>query len=118
MLIISSLNCSKPSPVTDDIGNKLLSVRFDVLPADEAYVVDRAHFADLQWGHSGDRHEAIRRYAFSRVPASQYGGNYRMPELVIKNPIELERLAINSRFERQIARDEGQWAVIYKSSPT
>ena len=103
--------------LTGDIGEKIVAVKFDVLPADEAYIVDRAHFADFQWGHKGNRQDAIRKYALSRVSANEYDGSFKMPELIIRNPIELERLVLHNAFEREIVRNNGEWTIAYKPSP-
>lgn len=85
--------------LTSEIGSKIVVVKFNILPTDEAYVVERAHFADWQWGHNKDKQDAIRKYALSRVPADKYNGQYRMPELIIKNPIALERLVVQDRIK-------------------
>jgi len=88
--------------LTKNIGSKIIGFKFDLLPTDEAYVVDRSHFADWQYGITNDRQEAFRKYAFSRVPASEYDGIFRMPELLISNPIALDRLVVHCMFEREI----------------
>jgi hypothetical protein len=103
--------------LTSDIGEKIVGVRFDIIPSDETYVVDRAHHADFQWGHNSDRRDAIREYALSRVPANEYDGSFRMPELLIRNPIELERLVLHSAFTRDIVQNNGEWTIEYKPSP-
>jgi hypothetical protein len=99
--------------LTREIGSRIVAVRFDILPTDKAYVVDRAHFADFQYWHSRDRQEAIRRYALSRVPAKRYDGSFRMPELIIKNPIRLERLVLHDAFEREVICYNGEYTVSY-----
>ncbi len=73
-------------------SNGLISLQFTLLDTDDAYVVDRAWYADFLWGVTTDKPAAIKAYAFSRVPLSQYAGGYRMPELLLRNPIAFERL--------------------------
>lgn len=99
--------------LTRDIGERIVELRFDILPEDNAYVVDRAHFADFQFGHSKDRKEAIRRYAHSKVPADAYDGSFKMPELIIKNPIDLARITVTNVFERRLFYKNKQWGISY-----
>ncbi|MDP3987456.1 MAG: hypothetical protein Q8P81_04495 [Nanoarchaeota archaeon] len=103
--------------LTGNIGEKIVCVRFEILPSDEAYVVDRAHYADFQWRHNWNRRDAIRRYALSRVSAEGYDGSFRMPELLIGNPIALERLVLNNTFTREIVQSNGEWTIEYEPSP-
>jgi len=67
--------------------------------------------------NNGDRRDAIRKYVLSRVPVGEYDGSFRMPELIIRNPIELERLVLNNSFTRGIVRNNGEWNIEYKPSP-
>jgi hypothetical protein len=99
-------------------GEKTIEFKFDILPTDNAFVVDRSHFADWQYRHTTDRQEAIRKYALSRVPANEYDGSFRMPELIIQNSIALERLVVNSVFERVITNERdksGEYKINYVS---
>ena len=100
--------------LTGDIGEKLIGFKLDIIPSDEAYIVDRAHYADCAWGDNPDKSDAIRKYALSRVPAEQYTGGFRMPELLIRNPIELKRLVTNNVFFRDIVRKNDAWTIAYK----
>ena len=76
-----------------EIWGEIIGLKLNIILSDEAFVVDRAHVADFQWEVTSDRVEAYRRYALSRVQASKYQeGQFRMPELIIKNPIHLDRL--------------------------
>jgi len=85
-----------------DIGREIAILEFDLLPTDEAYVIDRSHVSDYQFGLSGDKRGALTRYIESRVSAQSYNGNFRMPELIIKNPIELRRIRFHSRYVGKI----------------
>lgn len=102
--------------LTQGIGNKIVGIRFDLLSSDDAYVIERAHYADWQWGVNSDKQDAIRKYALSRVPASEYDGSFRMPELLIKNPIGLERLTVHTSFTRELVKKDERWAVEYRPS--
>lgn len=97
-----------------DIGNEIIAVKFDILPEDQSYVVDRAHYADFQWGVTTDRAEAITKYALSRVRTNRYNGSFRMPELLIKNPVPIERVCVHSKFERLIVRSGDGWKGILR----
>lgn len=100
--------------LTEDIGEKLIGFKFDIISSDEAYVVDRAHYADWAWGDNPDKTDAIRKYALSRVPAETYEGGFRMPELIIRNSINLERLVTHNVFFRDIVKKDDTWAIVYK----
>ncbi len=79
--------------------------RFDILPGDKAYVLDFAHLErvkDLLWAthclHSADDHDVIKvmdateRYIHSRVPLADYNGSFCLPELILSNPVSIDRL--------------------------
>ena len=104
--------------LTRDIGEKIIGVRFDIRPSDEAYVVNRAEYANYQWGHTENKQDAITKYALSRVPASNYDGSFEMPELIIRNPIRLERLILTSKSTAKVVHSEGKWTTEYEFSPT
>jgi len=79
--------------------------RFDVLPEDDAYVVDwanmertRAEMKQLsiirkREGPEWDKvKDATKRYVDSRVPLEEYKGSYSLPELVIASEVMLDRI--------------------------
>jgi hypothetical protein len=78
-----------------DIGDNISIIKFDLLPSDEAYVVDRAHYVDWQYGINPNRADAILKYVHSRIPAGQYHGQFRLPELIIGNPISIDRIVLH-----------------------
>ena len=83
--------------------DKIIGVRFDVRGG---FVVERAHFADYQYADKPENikenQEALRAYANSRVRDDRYKGDFRMPELLIKQPIPLEKLTLHVVLNRVI----------------
>jgi len=96
------------------LGEKVIVTRFDVRGG---FVVDRAPFADFQYDQSPYNKEAyqqaLRAYAMSRVKADRYKGNFRMPELIMKKPIPLERLVLHQVLKRAIIGEGDQRRVVY-----
>ena len=102
--------------LTQDIGERIVALEFDLLPTDKAYVVDRSHFADFQWKHSTNKQEAIRKYVDSRVKANKYHDSFRMPELIIQNPISLDRVYAIKLIQRQIVQTDNGYRIKYHYS--
>lgn len=82
---------------TDDFfrTDKIVLLRFKVLPEDDAYVLERAHIEREQY--SGDYDlgritEACLKFYDSRVPALDYSGGYLVPQLTVWSEIKFERL--------------------------
>jgi len=85
-------------------GDSLIQVlKFDIVPKDNAHVVDWGHmervrdeiyrlgnFIATEIDMARIR-EAFLRYLQSRVPISEYHGQHDLPEVIIKDPISLER---------------------------
>lgn len=82
----------------------LTMVQIDIQRKDKAYVVDWAYMESVRdelrkfsmlISTDDDRDkikQASVKYANSRVPAADYSGGYRLPELVIANNISLDRI--------------------------
>jgi hypothetical protein len=82
-------------------------LQFEVTPEDNAFVVDWAHMERVRDAmdrgmcieHTGNEKniavvmDATDKYIDSRVPLADYDGNFTLPELVIANPIPLERVS-------------------------
>jgi len=79
--------------------NKIALLELDVRKEDDPHVVAFDHFDRLDEIAQQDRsvpkmiHQAraVRRYYASRVPLADYAGQYRLPEIVIPNPVPVER---------------------------
>lgn len=100
--------------LTGDIGDILIGLKFELTSSDEAYVVDRSYYADWAWNNKLDKAEAIKKYVTSRVLAQNYDGSFRMPELIIKNEIDLERLIVYHVLSRDVVKTDNGWGVEYK----
>lgn len=85
----------KANEYTDNGTVLLLS--FDVTPGDDAYVVEWAH-RERHLRKENPTEEmsenSCRDYWESRVPILDYKGGYSVPEVVIWNPVEYERLGV------------------------
>lgn len=103
--------------LTQKFSGRIVGFKFKLIPEDDAFVVERAHMAEWQHYTNPNKKEAIRKYALSRIPANEYDGSFRMPELIIRNPINLERLVLHSLTERQIVGDTGDYSITYKPLP-
>ena len=88
--------------LTGEIGGRILELEFEIQKSDQAYVVDRTEYVKWQFEHTTNKIDAIKKYVKSRVPAEQYDGNYKLPELIIPKPISFDRLKTTKFFERQI----------------
>lgn len=78
-------------------------LKFDITTEDEVYVMDWSHMERVRpeltrKGNFMASEEdiskiksAISKYLQSRVPVTEYDGKHNLPELIIKNPILLER---------------------------
>ncbi len=79
-------------------ARNVMLLSFDLLPTDKAYVVEKAHIERIKSPGRNlterVRIPAHKKYWESRVPVKRYKGNYSLPELIIFNPVELERLRI------------------------
>ena len=85
-----------------DICKKIL--RFDITKEDEVYVIDWSYIervrpelrrVEMFKASAFDRvtiEEAMGKYIDSRTPIKQYQGGHSLPELIIKNPISLDRI--------------------------
>ena len=86
-------------------SEKIILLNFDILPKDEAYIVDRAHverelYRESKTGKEPTRETFFKAYSKffdSRIPALEYNQekhNYSVPQFAIWSPIELERLNV------------------------
>lgn len=77
---------------------EVILLSFEMLPTDEAYVVERAHVERELYSKSEPTRQrmdaAFRKYWKSRVTVPDYDGSYSIPQLTIWSPIEFERLNI------------------------
>lgn len=86
-------------------GDSILRLlKFEVTVEDEAHVIDWSHIERLRpelrrmrnfMASEEDISKiklAIPKYLQSRVPVTEYKGEHGLPELIIKNPISLERV--------------------------
>jgi len=93
-----------------DISGKILG--FEVLPEDEAFVVDYAHMdavseemrrlgTHIHIGRMDKRliYEALTKYISTRVSLAEYQGDYTLPELIIANEVPLERITETSEMD-------------------
>ncbi len=85
-------------------GSELVLLSFDVLPEDNAYVIDWAHVERMLRKYEEptkkQRTVAGLKYWNSRVPVSKYDSSYSLPELIVNEPIPLERLNFEWAKER------------------
>jgi hypothetical protein len=82
------------------IGKKIILLKFDLMDTDEAFVVDRLFMAIYQKGATNNYPSARKKYVLSRVPAKDYDSSLQLPELIIKNPISLDRIILEESYER------------------
>ena len=73
---------------------KLALLSFPILPTDEAYVVDRSPIERIDLTDQRIGVEAHRMYWESRIPVAKYKDQHDLPELVLFNPVEIERLEL------------------------
>ncbi|MBI2207953.1 hypothetical protein HYU50_00495 [Candidatus Woesearchaeota archaeon] len=77
--------------------NGLVGLHFDVLPQDEAYVLD---WAPVEWDlscYGSVLPNTWLEYLHSRVPIVAYNENFELPEIVILNPISRDRIKLEER---------------------
>lgn len=82
--------------------NEIVLLKFDILPSDQAYVVDRSHVEHELYREAkglgkstiNTMTEACRKYYDSRVPVFDYSGEYSVPQLAIWSAIDFERLEV------------------------
>ncbi len=86
-------------------------LKFEVTTKDEVYIMDWSHMERVRpeltrmgnfMASKDDISKiklAIPKYLQSRVPVTEYNGEHNLPELIIKNPIPLERIEEIEEFE-------------------
>jgi hypothetical protein len=85
--------------------DELMLLSVELLPTDDAYVVDRAHFERFLYrgvyqkagnplppDYTEDK--ALRLYWESRVPVNEYKGGYSLPQFSVWSPIDFDRLKV------------------------
>jgi hypothetical protein len=81
---------------------EVMLLSFELKPKDKAFVVERAHVErELYREAKGQgkptretRNKAFKKYWESRVPVSEYKGDYSAPQLAIWSGIEFDRLKV------------------------
>lgn len=72
------------------VPQDLVLLSFEVQPDDNAYILDRAHV----FREGVKPRERFNKYFTSRVPVFDYDGSYSLPELVVWNIIDFDRLKL------------------------
>lgn len=108
--------------------DELMLLSFELLPTDDAYVVDRAHFERFLYREVYQKagkplpddyteEKALRLYWESRVPVAEYKGGYSLPQFSVWTPIDFDRLKVEwvkdtHEFWRMVLAktDSGEWS--------
>ena len=78
---------------------EIMLLKFEILPFDEAYVINRAHverelYKESEKSTKESLNKAYRKYFESRIPVHEYDHEYDVPQLAIWSPIEFDRLDV------------------------
>lgn len=87
----------------------LIELSFELNSSDKAYVVDRSHYADYQFRVTNNEEAALRKYAHSRVDSKKYSNNFKMPELIMGNPVSIDRVISRNVFRVERVTKSGEF---------